>query len=291
MTAAILDGRLVASLLKQEIKTAVLSRKQKGLKQPGLAVILVGDDPASKIYVNSKHRACVDVGFNSYAYNLPKNVSEHSLLDLIKDLNHNKNSDGILVQLPLPKTISTNKIVECIDPSKDVDGFHPYNLGRLAQQNPFLRPCTPYGIIRLLNYFEINLKGKHAVIIGDSNIVGRPMALEFLLAGATVTICNHLTKCIDQHIKIADLIVSATGVRNLINSNWLSNGQVVIDVGMHYSTSGKLCGDIDFELAKTKVSWITPVPGGVGPMTVAILLENTLLAAANDKSEYFAFRG
>lgn len=279
MVALILDGRLVSNILHNNIKMAIKARKNKGLKAPGLAVILVGDDMPSRIYVTNKRKACLELGLNSHDYDLPNNVSETALLDLITDLNDNQNIDGILVQLPLPTKINTSKIIECINPLKDVDGFHPYNIGRLAQQNPFLRPCTPYGIIKLLNYYKIMLKGKHAVIVGDSNIVGRPMALEFLLAGATVTICHRFTTNLAMHVQRGDIIVSATGARNIVNVDWLRGGQVVVDVGIQRDAQGKLCGDLNFDQAQKKVAWITPVPGGVGPMTIACLLENTLFAA------------
>lgn len=280
MTASLLDGKLVATQLKNEIKTAVNTMTNKGLCAPGLAVVLVGEDPASNIYVANKRKACLEVGFNSYAYDLPQNTSERELLDLIKQLNNAKEVDGILVQLPLPADIDTNKVIEWIDPYKDVDGFHPYNVGRLAQRNPLLRPCTPYGIINLLAFYQIPLKGKHTVIIGASNIVGRPMALEFLLAGATVTICHRFTQGLEKHIRIADLIVVATGIHDVINVDWLHSKQTIIDVGIHRLPNGTLRGDVDFELAKNKVEWITPVPGGVGPMTIATLLQNTLFAAS-----------
>ncbi|MCA0403960.1 MAG: bifunctional methylenetetrahydrofolate dehydrogenase/methenyltetrahydrofolate cyclohydrolase FolD [Proteobacteria bacterium] len=279
MTASILDGKKSASFVKDKIKQDVLNLKKAGFKTPGLAVILVGNDAASAIYVTNKRKACEEVGFYSKAFDLPATTNEETLLKLIDDLNQAPDIHGILVQLPLPAHIDTNKIIEAISPYKDVDGFHPYNLGRLAQKNPLLRPCTPLGIINLLNYYQIPLKGLNAVVVGASNIVGRPMALELLLTAATVTICHRFTENLDQFIKTADLIVVATGIQDVIKTEWLNKKQILIDVGMHRLADGKLRGDVDFHKAKDKVAWITPVPGGVGPMTIATLLENTLFAA------------
>ncbi|KTC95536.1 bifunctional methylenetetrahydrofolate dehydrogenase/methenyltetrahydrofolate cyclohydrolase FolD [Legionella feeleii] len=279
MTASLLDGKLVAAQCKSEIKSIVQTRQAKGFRAPGLAVVLVGEDPASSIYVANKRKACLEVGINSYAYDLPENTTEIALLNLIEELNQSPEVDGILVQLPLPERIDSNKIIECINPAKDVDGFHPYNVGRLTQRNPLLRPCTPYGIINLLKFYQIPLSGKHTVVIGASNIVGRPMAMEFLLAGATVTICHRFTQNLEQYVKIADLIVVAAGVLDVINVDWLNAQQVIIDVGIHRLTDGTIRGDVDFQRAKDRVAWITPVPGGVGPMTIAMLLQNTVNAA------------
>jgi methylenetetrahydrofolate dehydrogenase (NADP+) / methenyltetrahydrofolate cyclohydrolase len=279
MTASILDGKKAAAQLKYDIKLAVDAMLAKGQRRPGLAVILVGEDSASHIYVTNKRKACREVGFNSYAYDLPQNTSEQELFDLIRQLNESPEIDGILLQLPLPTTINSNRVIECISPTKDVDGFHPYNMGRLAQRFPLLRPCTPYGIINLLAFHQIPLVGKHTVVLGASNIVGRPMALEFLLAAATVTVCHRFTQNLEKHVRIADLLVVATGIQDVIDVNWLNSQQILIDVGMHRLSSGKIRGDIDFERAKDKVAWITPVPGGVGPMTIATLLQNTFIAA------------
>ncbi|KTC93023.1 Bifunctional Methylenetetrahydrofolate dehydrogenase/Methenyltetrahydrofolate cyclohydrolase FolD [Legionella drozanskii LLAP-1] len=279
MTALLLDGKKAATQLKEDIKEAVANCVAQGQKAPGLAVILVGSDPASNIYVANKRKACLEVGFNSYAYDLPENTSEKELLELIDQLNHSTEVDGILVQLPLPDSIDTNKVIECISPTKDVDGFHPYNIGRLVQRNPLLRPCTPYGIIHLLSYYQIPLVGVSALVIGASNIVGRPMAMEFLLAASTVTICHRFTQNLEKFVRAADIIVVATGVQDVLDVNWLNKKQIIVDVGMHRLADGKLRGDVDFERAKDIVSWITPVPGGVGPMTIATLLQNTLLAA------------
>ncbi|WP_044012591.1 bifunctional methylenetetrahydrofolate dehydrogenase/methenyltetrahydrofolate cyclohydrolase FolD [Legionella massiliensis] len=279
MTALLLDGKKAATQLKKEIKETVSTMIANGQRRPGLAVILVGDDPASNIYVANKRKACDEVGFNSYAYDLPASTSEEELLHLISRLNNSNDVDGILVQLPLPASIDANKIIECINPDKDVDGFHPYNIGRLAQRNPLLRPCTPFGIINLLNFHNIPLAGANTLVIGASNIVGRPMASEFLLAAATVAVCHRFTKDLERYVRIADIIVVATGVQDVLDVEWLSEKQILIDVGMHRLPNGKLRGDIDFERAQEKVAWITPVPGGVGPMTIATLLQNTLIAA------------
>lgn len=284
MTASLLDGKKAASKIKDDIRLAVKNRLSQGLRAPGLAVILVGDDPASSVYVANKRKACQEVGFNSYAYDLPATTSEAELLALITQLNNSPEVDGILVQLPLPPSIDPNNVIECISPAKDVDGFHPYNVGRLAQRNPLLRPCTPFGIINLLSFYQIPLVGVHTVVIGASNIVGRPMALEFLLAAATVTVCHRFTTELEKYVRIADVLVIATGVKDIIDINWLNEKQIVVDVGMHRLTDGKLRGDIDFHQAKEKVSWITPVPGGVGPMTIATLLQNTLIAAQHQKN-------
>lgn len=279
MTASLLDGKLAASHYKKEIKTKIAARKASGLAQPGLAVILVGNDPASEIYVTNKRKACLEMGIKSFSYDLPATTSENELIHLIQTLNQSPEIDGILVQLPLAPSINSHKIIECIDPTKDVDGFHPFNIGRLILKNPLLRPCTPYGIINLLAFYQIPLLGKHTVVVGASNIVGRPMAMEFLLAGATVTICHRFTKNLEQYIRIADLVVVATGKPDVIAVDWLNDKQIIIDVGIHRLADGRIRGDIDFAQAKEKVAWITPVPGGVGPMTITTLLQNTLEAA------------
>ncbi|MDP3704585.1 MAG: bifunctional methylenetetrahydrofolate dehydrogenase/methenyltetrahydrofolate cyclohydrolase FolD [Legionellaceae bacterium] len=276
MTASIINGKHVATDIKISIKQQVEHATQQGHRPPGLAVVLLGEDHASAIYVNGKRKACLDVGFKSFAYNLSAKTTEHELLALIDTLNQTDDVDGILVQLPLPPHINTDTIIEHINPNKDVDGFHPYNFGRLAQGNPTLRPCTPYGVMQLLNYYQLDVRGKHAVVIGASNIVGRPMALEFLLAKATVTMCHSLTNNLEQYVRQADIIVSATGVRNIVDVEWLNLQQIIIDVGMHRLSDNSICGDIDFHQAKNKVAWITPVPGGVGPMTIATLMQNTL---------------
>ncbi|WP_419418611.1 bifunctional methylenetetrahydrofolate dehydrogenase/methenyltetrahydrofolate cyclohydrolase FolD [Legionella sp. D16C41] len=287
MKAISLSGKQLASQLRTAVAQEIATRKKGGIRPPALAVILVGDDPASEIYVTNKRRACEEAGITSVAYNLPENTTEEKLINLIEELNKNTNIDGILVQFPLPLAINGDRIIECIVPSKDVDGFHPYNVGRLAQRIPLLRPCTPFGIIQLLEFYKIPLKSKNTVVVGSSNIVGRPMALEFLLAGATVSICHRFTKNLEPYIKLADIIVVATGVCDLIQPNWLNKSQVVIDVGIHRLNSGKLRGDVDFDTASNYAGWITPVPGGVGPMTIATLLQNTLQANKQHRKELF----
>lgn len=279
MTATILDGKKIAAEIRDKIANKVQQRLANGLRAPGLAVILVAGDHASEIYVRNKRRDCEEVGIRSVAYDLPANVKQEQLLELIDTLNADPNIDGILLQLPLPKSIDENTILERIHPDKDVDGFHPYNLGRLAQRRPQLQPCTPYGIIKLLEHTDVNLCGINAVIVGASNIVGRPMALELLLKKSTVTVCHKFTKNLEQHVRNAELLIVAIGKPGVINSDWIKPGAVVIDVGINRLPNGTLIGDIDFNTAKEKASWITPVPGGVGPMTRAMLLHNTLFAA------------
>lgn len=280
MTAKLLDGKALAAKIRNEIAATIQQRIKQGLRQPGLAVILVGDDPASAIYVRNKRQACDEVGIKSISYALPGNTtSENDLIQLITDLNNNPEIDGILLQLPLPDHIDSDKLLELIDPHKDVDGFHPYNLGRLAQRRPLLRPCTPYGIMMLLDSINQEYKNRHAVIIGASNIVGRPMALELLLAGCTVTICHRFTQNIETHVRQADIIVSAAGKPNIVKGGWIKSGATVIDVGINRLPDGKLAGDVEFDTAMKNAAWITPVPGGVGPMTIATLLKNTLIAA------------
>jgi len=278
MTANILDGKALATRIKQEIKQTIDMRLAKGFRAPGLAVILAGHDPASEVYVNNKQKACQEVGIISHRYHLDEKISESELVTLIQTLNEDKTIDGILVQLPLPPTIDSTHIIDQLLPAKDVDGFHPYNFGRLAQRAPLLRPCTPYGIIQLLQANGIPTEGQHALVIGASNIVGRPMALEFLLAKATVTISHRFTVNLEQLVRMADIIVVATGVRDLIDPDWLNEKQVLVDVGIHRLADGKIRGDVNFETARHRVAWITPVPGGVGPMTIATLLQNTLSA-------------
>lgn len=279
MTAKIIDGKSIAANLRQQIASEIKQRTAQGQRAPGLAVVLVGQDPASQIYVNSKRRACEEAGIISIAYDLPASTHQTELLELIDKLNADSNIDGILIQLPLPKHIDENAVLERIHADKDVDGFHPYNLGRLAQRRPQLRPCTPFGIIKLLEHTKENLAGLHAVVVGASNIVGRPMALELLLKKCTITLCHRFTKNLAKHVSDADLLVVAIGKPGIVKSEWIKPGAIVIDVGMNRLSDGKVVGDIDFETAKEKASWITPVPGGVGPMTVATLLENTLFAA------------
>ncbi|MFB1078704.1 bifunctional methylenetetrahydrofolate dehydrogenase/methenyltetrahydrofolate cyclohydrolase FolD, partial [Photobacterium damselae] len=278
MTAQIIDGKLISQTVRQEVAARVAARTQAGLRAPGLAVILVGQDPASQVYVNSKRKACEEVGFVSKSFDLPITTTESELLNLIAELNNDPIIDGILVQLPLPAGIDTTTILESIVPDKDVDGFHPYNVGRLSQRIPKLRSCTPKGIITLLERYNIPVRGKHAVIVGASNIVGRPMTFELLLAGATTTTCHRFTQDLEGHVRQADILVVAVGKPNFIPGEWIKEGATVIDVGINRLDTGKLCGDVEFDVAKTRAKYITPVPGGVGPMTVATLIENTLLA-------------
>lgn len=278
MTAQIIDGKLISQTVRSEVGARVKARVEAGLRAPGLAVVLVGQDPASQVYVGSKRRACEEVGFISKSYDLPTTTTEAELLSIIDTLNQDAEIDGILVQLPLPAGMDSTKILERIDPEKDVDGFHPYNVGRLSQRIPKLRSCTPKGIITLLDRYNIQVRGMHAVVVGASNIVGRPMTLELLLAGCTTTTCHRFTKDLEHHICQADLVVVAVGKPNFIPGEWIKEGAVVVDVGINRLDSGKLIGDVEYDVAKTKASYITPVPGGVGPMTVASLIENTLLA-------------
>jgi len=279
MSATILDGKRIASSIIESIRHGVSRRIARQQRPPGLAVILVGQDPASQIYVRSKRKTCENVGFVSKAYDLADSVDQQALCDLIGELNHDPDIDGILVQLPLPKHIDAEAVIETIHPDKDVDGFHPYNIGRLALRLPVLRPCTPRGIMTLLEHTREPVKGAHAVVVGASNIVGRPMSLELLLAGATVTICHRFTRNLAGLVAEADILVVAVGKPGLIHGDWIKPGSVVIDVGMNRDKNGKLVGDVEFEAAFERAAWITPVPGGVGPMTVATLLQNTLQAA------------
>jgi len=279
MSAKIIDGKAVAADLKQQLKLATAERLAEGKRRPGLAVILIGANPASQVYVGSKRKSCEEIGFKSEAYDLPETATEEELLSLIDKLNQDDDIDGILVQLPLPQHISAETVIERIAPHKDVDGFHPYNIGRLAQRNPQLRPCTPKGVITLLRTTGVDLKGLEAVVVGASNIVGRPMALELLLAGCTTTVCHRWTNNLEEQVRRADLLVVAVGKAGFIPGEWIKQGAIVIDVCINRLENGKLTGDVEFEKAKEKASWITPVPGGVGPMTVATLLENTLFAA------------
>ncbi len=278
MTAQLIDGKTVAASIRQDIATAVSAHTAAGRRAPSLAVILVGNDPASEVYVAHKRKDCEQVGFTSMAYDLPADTSQQALTDLIDQLNTDDSVDGILLQLPLPAQLDASPLLERIDPKKDVDGFHPYNLGRLAQRMPMLRPCTPKGIITLLNSTGVDLHGLDAVVVGASNIVGRPMALELLLAGCTTTITHRFTTNLEEHVRRADLVVVAVGIPGLVKGEWIKPGAIVIDVGINRTADGKLIGDVGFEAAAERAAWITPVPGGVGPMTRAGLLENTLQA-------------
>ncbi|OGT58236.1 MAG: bifunctional methylenetetrahydrofolate dehydrogenase/methenyltetrahydrofolate cyclohydrolase [Gammaproteobacteria bacterium RIFCSPHIGHO2_12_FULL_42_10] len=279
MTANIIDGKSVASTLKARLKHTLQAECNKDKQTPGLAVIIVGEDPASVIYVRNKRLGCEEIGIHSHHYALPVETTEQYLIDLIRQLNADPTIHGILIQTPLPQHVNAQTLVECIDPHKDVDGFHPYNLGRLAQRKPLLRPCTPFGVMMLLDHIQQVYKNKHAVIVGASNSVGRPMAFELLIAGATVTLCHRFTSDLSYFIRQADILVAAVGRAGLITGKDIKEGATVIDVGISRLPNGKLTGDVEFSVASERAAWITPVPGGVGPMTVAVLLYNTLLAA------------
>lgn len=279
MTANIIDGKSIALSIRTELKNKVHARCNQGFRQPGLAVVLVGNDPASEVYVKNKRLACEEIGFKSVDIDLPVNTTQESLLETIQRLNEDSSIDGILVQLPLPEHMDDNLILEAIKPQKDVDGFHPYNIGRLVQRLPGIRPCTPKGIMTLIKSTSVSLKGAEAVIVGASNHVGRPMALELLLAGCTVTVCHRFTRELEKHVKQADILVVAVGKAEFLDGDWVKNGAVVIDVGISRNEQGKLIGDVQFEKAKQKAAFITPVPGGVGPMTIATLMENTYEAS------------
>jgi methylenetetrahydrofolate dehydrogenase (NADP+)/methenyltetrahydrofolate cyclohydrolase len=278
MTAFLINGKAIAQQLRSSVKVKVNERLAKGLRAPGLAVILVGSDAASQVYVASKRKACEEVGFVSRSYDLDASTTEQELLSLITQLNHDKAIDGILVQLPLPAGLNANLIIEHINPLKDVDGFHPNNVGKLALRQPGLRPCTPKGIIELIRSTGVKPQGLEAVVVGASNIVGRPMTLELLLAGCTVTTTHRFTKNLENKVRQADLLVVAVGKPEFIPGQWIKKGAIVIDVGINRLDNGKLVGDVGFALAKEQAAYITPVPGGVGPMTVASLIENTLIA-------------
>ncbi|HHQ6722972.1 TPA: bifunctional methylenetetrahydrofolate dehydrogenase/methenyltetrahydrofolate cyclohydrolase FolD [Serratia fonticola] len=278
MAAKIIDGKTIAQQVRNEVAEQVKQRLAAGKRAPGLAVVLVGENPASQIYVASKRKACEEVGFISRSYDLPASTTEPELLALIDKLNADKEIDGILVQLPLPAGIDNVKVLERISPDKDVDGFHPYNVGRLCQRAPKLRPCTPRGIVTLLERYNIDTYGLNAVVVGASNIVGRPMSMELLLAGCTTTVTHRFTKNLRHHVENADLLIVAVGKPGFILGDWIKPGAIVIDVGINRLESGKVVGDVDFEAASERAAFITPVPGGVGPMTVATLIQNTLQA-------------
>lgn len=279
MSAQIIDGKALAAKVRQDIKQHVEQRLAAGKRTPGLAVVQVGDDPASKVYVAHKRKDCEEVGFNSVAYDLPAETSQEKLLAIIDELNADSSVDGILVQLPVPKHIDEEAVIERIAPEKDVDGFHPYNIGRLTIQMPTLHPCTPRGVMTMLQSTGVDLTGMDAVVVGASNIVGRPMALELLMARCTVTVCHSRTKNLEDKVRGADLVVVGVGRPEMIKGDWIKPGAIVIDVGINRLESGKLVGDVEFESAREKAGWITPVPGGVGPMTRATLLQNTVDSA------------
>ncbi|KZZ42536.1 bifunctional methylenetetrahydrofolate dehydrogenase/methenyltetrahydrofolate cyclohydrolase [Thalassolituus sp. HI0120] len=278
MSAQLINGKAAAAAIRESVKARVEQRSIEGLRAPGLAVVLVGNDPASEVYVSHKRKDCQQVGILSKAYDLPETTTQQELLNLIDQLNDDNEVDGILVQLPLPDGLEASEVLERIAPTKDVDGFHPFNVGRLAQRIPLLRPCTPAGIVDLLDSTGEPVRGQHAVIVGASNIVGRPMGLELLIKGCTVTTCHRFTQDLKHHVSQADIVIVAVGKPGIVKGEWIKPGAVVIDVGINRLDSGKLIGDVDFDAAAERASFITPVPGGVGPMTRAKLLENTLLS-------------
>lgn len=278
-TAVVLDGKAVAARVRAQVKLGVTEFARVQGRPPGLAVVKVGADPASAVYVRNKRRACEDAGIESFAFDLPQTISRAQLLAQVRALNDDPRVDGILVQLPLPSGLDPNEVMDLIDPAKDVDGFHPYNTGLLAQKRPRLRPCTPHGIIRLAEEYGIALQGLRATVVGASNIVGRPMALELMLAGATVTVCHSRTRDVQAEVQRAEVVIAAVGRAGMIPGEWIRPGAAVFDVGMNRTEAGRLVGDVEYEAAASRAAWITPVPGGVGPMTVAMLLSNTLEAA------------
>ena len=279
MTANIIDGKKIAEKIISEIKNKVITNQSEGITPPGLAVIQVGEDPASSVYVRNKRKACEEVGMKSFNYDLDQSTTQKELIELVESLNSNAEVNGILIQLPLPTHINETIVIETIKPSKDVDGFHPYTIGRLMQRIPLLRPCTAIGVITMLEAIEIDPKGMNAVIVGASNLVGRPLNLELLLKGATTTVCHKFTKNLKDHVMSADILAVAIGKPNFIPGSWIKEDAIVFDIGINRDENGKLTGDVDFDSAKEKASWISPVPGGVGPMTVAMLIKNTLLAS------------
>ena len=282
MTAKIIDGKQIANETILEVKETISKATMKGEKPPGLAVIQVGEDSASKIYIKNKRIACSKVGIKSFNYDLPEQTSEKELIELVVSLNSNPEVNGILVQLPLPPQINETIIIETIEPIKDVDGFHPYTIGRLMQRIPILRPCTAIGVMTMLDSIGADPIGKHVVIVGASNLVGRPLALEFLLRGATTTVCHRFTENLEHFVRQADILAVAVGKPNVVLSEWIKKDAIVLDIGINRNKKGNITGDVDFEIAKEKASWISPVPGGVGPMTVAMLIKNTLLASKLD---------
>lgn len=279
MPASIIDGKSIAADIRLRVREDVEHRVSAGHRRPGLAVVLVGADPASEVYVRNKRKACAEAGITAVDHDLPASTTQSELLALIEQLNAADEIDGILVQLPLPEHIDSTMVIEAIAPAKDVDGFHPFNIGRLAQRIPRLRPCTPFGIIKMLEAIGVDPKGQHAVVIGASNIVGRPMNLELLIAGATTTVTHRFTENLEEHVRRADILVVAVGKPGFIKGEWIKPGATVIDVGINRQPDGSLTGDVAFEEAAERAAWITPVPGGVGPMTVAMLMHNTLQAA------------
>jgi methylenetetrahydrofolate dehydrogenase (NADP+)/methenyltetrahydrofolate cyclohydrolase len=279
MGAKLLDGKKIAESVLDTVRRRVRARGAAGQRAPGLAVVMVGEDPASAVYVRNKRRACERVGFVSFDFDLPAKTTQAELFALVDRLNGDPEVHGILVQLPLPPHIDTTALIQRIRPDKDVDGFHAENVGRLALRQPGLRPCTPKGIMTLLAHTDRPVRGKHAVVVGVSNHVGRPMALELLLAGCTVTCCHKFTVDLAKHVAEGEILVVAVGKPGIVAGEWIRPGSVVIDVGINRTADGRLCGDVDYDRGRERASWITPVPGGVGPMTVAMLVQNTLEAA------------
>ncbi|HET9482498.1 MAG TPA: bifunctional methylenetetrahydrofolate dehydrogenase/methenyltetrahydrofolate cyclohydrolase FolD [Xanthomonadales bacterium] len=279
MVAKLLDGKKIAESVLDTVRRRVRARAASGMRPPGLAVVMVGADPASAVYVRNKRRACERVGFVSFDFDLPATTTQAELFALVDRLNDDAEVHGILVQLPLPPQIDTTALIQRIRPDKDVDGFHAENVGRLALRQPGLRPCTPKGIMTLLAHTDRPVRGRHAVVVGVSNHVGRPMALELLLAGCTVTCCHKFTVDLARHVGDGEILVVAVGKPGIVEGDWIRPGAIVIDVGINRLDDGRLAGDVDFERARARASWITPVPGGVGPMTVAMLVQNTLEAA------------
>ncbi|MCX7544685.1 bifunctional methylenetetrahydrofolate dehydrogenase/methenyltetrahydrofolate cyclohydrolase FolD [Marinicella gelatinilytica] len=277
--AQILDGKKVSLALQKSLTEQINKRIEAGFDAPGLAVVLVGNDEASAVYVNHKIKACERTGIISKSYHLPRQTSAVALYNLIDELNNDPKVHGILVQLPLPEHIDETEVTNRINPNKDVDGFHAINVGRLALRQPGLRPCTPRGVITLLHHYDIDPKGQHCVIVGASNIVGRPLLLEMLFAGATVTSCHRFTHDLAHHVSQADILCVAVGNPNVVDAAWIKQGAIVIDIGINRLPDGTLSGDVDYDVAKNKASWITPVPGGIGPMTVATLMQNTYEAS------------
>jgi methylenetetrahydrofolate dehydrogenase (NADP+) / methenyltetrahydrofolate cyclohydrolase len=278
--ATVLDGKAVAARVRAQVKTRAAEFFKARGRPPGLAVVKVGSDPASTVYVRNKRLACEEAGIKSFAFDLPDSISQEALLAQVRALNLDPRVDGILVQLPLPAGLDANEVMDLVDPAKDVDGFHPYNTGLLAQKRPRLRPCTPYGVIRLAQEYGIALTGLRATVVGASNIVGRPMALELMLAGATVTVCHTRTRDLKAEVERAEVVVAAVGRPGMIRGEWIRPGAAVFDVGINRTDAGRLVGDVEYEAAAERAAWITPVPGGIGPMTIAMLLSNTLDAAA-----------
>ena len=277
--AQLLDGKAVAARVRSQVAARAAAFAARAGRRPGLAVVQVGEDPASSVYVRNKRRSSLEAGIESFAHDLPAHTAAAQILELVHRLNADERVDGILVQLPLPKGVDANRIMDAVDPAKDVDGFHPVNTGLLAQKRPRLRPCTPFGVIRLAQEYGIELAGVRATVVGASNIVGRPMALELLLARATVTVCHTGTRDLRAEVERADLVVAAVGKAGFVRGEWIRPGAAVFDVGINRSASGQLVGDVEFESAAQRAAWITPVPGGLGPMTIAMLLSNAVDAA------------